>query len=307
MSLIIAYVGKKGCVMAADKRRIAYFGNKENREQLEEELYSGSITNDDELKKRASQLDITLKISDDATKIRFIEDVVVGEVSSKGTQEVKRKRVYGTTNGYQIIELLGSEITSTQKGSKAIVIFGNKISKSIANDLISKRWKSNVSLKYTGDIFEEVLKTISEKTPSLGKKYDIFIKKADYTEEEAQNRLNDTIERDVKLLGKFREQLSKDLLKQSETIHLASKIIDEGDIGKVAIVDGPMLQVNLNSDVQAYNTNWKQLAKPGENVLLIIDGDETAEIGDEVVIEDEVLCLKKSKTPLTCDIILCNL
>ncbi|MDR0900341.1 MAG: DUF2121 domain-containing protein, partial [Methanobrevibacter sp.] len=25
MSLIIAYVGKKGCVMAADKRRIAYF------------------------------------------------------------------------------------------------------------------------------------------------------------------------------------------------------------------------------------------------------------------------------------------
>jgi len=293
--------------MAADKRRIAYFGNKENREQLEEELYSGSITNDDELKKRASQLDITLKISDDATKIRFIEDVVVGEVSSKGTQEVKRKRVYGTTNGYQIIELLGSEITSTQKGSKAIVIFGNKISKSIANDLISKRWKSNVSLKYTGDIFEEVLKTISEKTPSLGKKYDIFIKKADYTEEEAQNRLNDTIERDVKLLGKFREQLSKDLLKQSETIHLASKIIDEGDIGKVAIVDGPMLQVNLNSDVQAYNTNWKQLAKPGENVLLIIDGDETAEIGDEVVIEDEVLCLKKSKTPLTCDIILCNL
>ena len=28
MSLIIAYVGKKGCVMAGDKRRIAYFGSK---------------------------------------------------------------------------------------------------------------------------------------------------------------------------------------------------------------------------------------------------------------------------------------
>ena len=27
MSLIIAYVGKKGCVMAGDKRRIAYFGS----------------------------------------------------------------------------------------------------------------------------------------------------------------------------------------------------------------------------------------------------------------------------------------
>jgi len=307
MSLIIAYVGKKGCVMAADKRRIAYFGNKEDREQLEEELYSGSITNDDELKKRASDLDITLKISDDANKIRFIEDVVVGEVASKGTQEVKRKRVYGTTNGYQIIEMLGSNVTDTQKGSKAIVIFGNRISKSLANDLISQRWKSDVSLKYMGDIFEDILKTISEKTPSLGKNWDVLIKNGNFKEEEAQLYLDETIERDVKLLGKFREKLASDLLKQSETIQLASKIIDEGDIGKVAIVDGSMLQVTLNSNVQAYNTNWKQLAKPGENVLLIIDEDERAEIGDEVIIENETLCLKKSKARLKCDIILCNI
>ena len=30
MSLIIAYVGKKGCVMASDKRKIGYFGDKDN-------------------------------------------------------------------------------------------------------------------------------------------------------------------------------------------------------------------------------------------------------------------------------------
>ena len=30
MSLIIAYIGKKGCVMAADKRKIGYFGDKKN-------------------------------------------------------------------------------------------------------------------------------------------------------------------------------------------------------------------------------------------------------------------------------------
>ena len=28
MSLIIAYVGKKGCVMASDKRKIGYFGRR---------------------------------------------------------------------------------------------------------------------------------------------------------------------------------------------------------------------------------------------------------------------------------------
>ena len=37
MSLIIAYIGKKGCVMAADKRKIGYFGDKKNSEL--EKLY----------------------------------------------------------------------------------------------------------------------------------------------------------------------------------------------------------------------------------------------------------------------------
>ena len=92
MSLIIAYIGKKGCVMASDKRKIAYFGHKEKREELEQELYSGSITNDEELYTRAEELDITLKITDDACKIKDVENVVVGEVSTKGTTETKRKR-----------------------------------------------------------------------------------------------------------------------------------------------------------------------------------------------------------------------
>ena len=43
MSLIIAYVGKKGCVMVSDKRRIGYFGDKKNLALLESELYSGKI------------------------------------------------------------------------------------------------------------------------------------------------------------------------------------------------------------------------------------------------------------------------
>lgn len=169
MSLIIAYVGKKGCVMASDKRRIAYFGDKENREKLEEEIYSGAIKNDEDLKKRSDELDITLKISDDANKIRYIENVIVGEVSSRTTFETRRKRIYGTTYGYQIIEMLGSDITHSEKGENAIILFGNKISKAMANDLISKKWKSSFSLKYMGEIFESVLEEVASKTPSLGK------------------------------------------------------------------------------------------------------------------------------------------
>ena len=115
MSLIIAYVGKKGCVMAADKRRIAYFGSKEERELLEQEIYSGEITNDEELYARAEELGISLKVTDDACKVKSVEDVAVGEVSSRGTMETRRKRIYGTTNGFQIIELSGSEIVNRNR------------------------------------------------------------------------------------------------------------------------------------------------------------------------------------------------
>ena len=121
MSLIIAYVGKKGCVMASDKRRIAYFGN--NVSALEEELYSGKITTDEELYKKSKELDVPVKITDNADKLRIIGNTIRGEVTTKGTSETKRKRIYGTTNGYQIVELIGSETKSRTAGESGIIIF----------------------------------------------------------------------------------------------------------------------------------------------------------------------------------------
>jgi len=307
MSLIIAYIGKKGCVMAGDKRRIAYFGDKENRELLEDEMYSGDITNDDELYERAEELGITLKVSDDACKIRDVENVAVGEVSTKGTTETKRKRIYGTTNGFQIVELLGSEIDDVTKGDSSIIVFGNKITKSLANDMIQKRWKPSFSLKYMGDIFGEIISDIAKKTPSLGKDYDVLVKQANLTKSNAQDYLDGVVERDIKVLAKFRSKLQEDLLKQNEVIKLASTIIDEGSVGLVDSIDDKMIQVKLNSDVRAFDTNWKLLAKPGENVIMFVDESTEIEIGDEVVIEDEKLCLKKDKSDLNCNIILCHI
>ncbi|MCL2115566.1 MAG: DUF2121 domain-containing protein [Methanobrevibacter sp.] len=307
MSLIIAYVGKKGCVMASDKRKIAYFGDKDKREELEEEIYSGAIKSDDELYKRASDLDMVIKVSEDSNKIRDIEDVIVGEVSSKSTFETKRKRIYGTTNGYQIIELLGSDITSSDKGEKAIILFGNKITKSLANELLDKKWKPDFSLKYMGDIFGNILKEISKQTPSIGKEYDVMVKNPALTTKKAQNLLDETISRDIKLLNKFREKLKENLLLQSESIKMATKIINEGEIGKVVNIEDKILHVCLNSDVQAFDTNWKQLAKPGENVLMFIEKGDNAEIGDLTVIENETLCIKRNKANLQCNIILCNI
>ena len=89
-------------------------------------------------------------------------------------------------------------------------------------------------------------------------------------------------------------------------IEMVSKIIDKGDVGKVVAIDGNMLQVQLNDKTQAVDGNWKQLAAPGQNVLMFSDSDNV-KIGDKVVIENEDLCLKKDKSSLKCDIILCSL
>ena len=163
MSLIIAYIGKKGCVMASDKRKIGYFGDKKNLEILESELYNGNISNDDDFEKRASELGISIKITNDANKLKIVGNTVRGEVSNKGTFETKRRRIYGTTNGYQIVELLGSETTSRKAGEKGIIIFGNKFAKKMAETLISRKWKSSQSLRYMGDIFGEVITKLHPK------------------------------------------------------------------------------------------------------------------------------------------------
>ena len=307
MSLIIAYIGKKGCVIAADKRRIAFFGEKENRELLEADMYSGDITSDEELYKRAEELDVVLKISDDACKVRTVEDVALGEVTTRGSMETKRKRIYGTTNAYQIVELSGSNVTNITKGSSSIIVFGNKIAKSLANDLIQKRWKPSFSLKYMGDIFGGIIKDIASKSPSLGKEYDVIIKQdSSLSKITGQNHLDKIVEMDVDLLSKYRTRLTEDLIKINETIQLSSTIIDEGFIGYVDKIDGNMLEVQLDEAVGAFDMNWKTLASPGDNVIVFIEDSGDVEIGDEVVIEDEHLCLKKNKQTLNCDIILCR-
>ncbi len=291
--------------MASDKRKIAYFGNKDNLSQLEDQLYSGKITTDKELFKKAQELEMTIKLSNNGSKGSTIEDVLRGEVSSKGAFETKRKRIYGTTNGFQIIELIGSEITSKREGDKAIIIFGNKFAKQEAEKLLNKKWKSSLSLKFMGDIFEEIIKEVSKLTPTVGGECDVLLKQPKYTTAQAQIHLNKIIRKDVKLLHKFRQKLQEDIFEKTREIELANKIMNEGSVGEVIKVDGNMVEVKLNNKVAAYDGNWKKLAGSGENVIMFSDS-ENIKIGDEVVILNENLCLKKDQSPLKCNIILCN-
>lgn len=306
MSLIIAYVGKKGCVMASDKRKIGYFGDKENLATLEKELYDGKIDNDEDFLKRATELGISVKISDDANKIKIIGNTIRGEVSTKGTFETRRRRIYGTTNGYQIVELLGSDTESRKAGESGVIIFGNEYAKRTAEILIKREWKSSQSLRYMGEIFQSILEEVASKTPTVGNKVDVLMQQPKFDKSEAQKHLNITIDHDIKVLTKFRQELTEKLVQQNIEIEMANKILNKGDVGRVVQIDGEMLFVQLNDKTQAVDANWKQLAGPGQNVLMFTDSDNV-KIGDKVIIENENLCLKNDKSSLRCDIILCSL
>jgi hypothetical protein len=163
MSLIITYISSKGCVIAGDKRRIGFSGPEADREILEEGLYTGKIKSTDELLKKAQGLGITLKISDDADKIRSIGDVAVGEVRSKTTTETRRKRIYATTGAYNMVELLGSEIKKITGGGSSIVVFGNKYTKELAEKLLKKHWNNKVNLMAVGTYLNLLWKKLQTK------------------------------------------------------------------------------------------------------------------------------------------------
>ena len=171
--------------MASDKRRITYAGK--NRELLEKELYDGSIRTDDEFLKRADELDVDIKVTEDGNKIRVVGNAVCGEVRERGAFETKRRRVYGTTNGYQLVELLGSDVTSRQAGEKGIIIFGNKFAKQKAETLIARYWKSSQSLRYMGEIFEKILSEISQKTPTIGNTFDVLVQNPNFQKARLKN------------------------------------------------------------------------------------------------------------------------
>jgi hypothetical protein len=306
MSLIICYIGNHGTVIIGDKRRIGFFGDEKKREKLEEELYSGSIKKYGEMLRRAAELEITLKIIDDAQKVREIGEVVVGEVRFKTTFETKRKRIYATTGSYSIVELLGSTIKTMKTGETSIIVFGNKITKEITNEALKKYLKNTISLKAIAEIFKSVIKEVSNSTPTVSKEYDLLIKYSSLNIKQSQKLIRNTIIKDVKELEEIRSGLRNQMVNAAKSIKMASKIMEEGEVGKILKIQGNTVEIILKEDVEALDTDWNLKVKPGELVTMTVEKPELVSIGDVAVIENENLCIMRTKCDLKCNVILCR-
>jgi len=306
MSLIITYIGSKGCVIVGDKRRIGFYGPEQAREKLEEELYSGKINTREKLFKKADEYGITIKISDDAEKIRERDDVVIGEVRSKTTLETKRKRIYATTGTYSMIELLGSDVQTMKSGESAIIVFGNKYTQKLAEKSVNKFWKSKINLLEVGKIFEAVMEQVSLETPSVSPEHDMIIKYPKIKIKDAKELVRKTIIQDVKELSMWRDKLRENMVTTSKNIQMATKIIITGDIGTVDYVNDNEIGITLNKGIEALNKDWEVLAKPSETIKMTVEDISKVSKGDLAVIENENLCIKRTKELLNCEFILCK-
>jgi hypothetical protein len=306
LSLIICYIGINGSVIIGDKRRIGFLGNEKKREILEDELYSGTLKTQESLLKRAEKLGITLKITDNNSKVREIGDVVVGEVKNTTPFETKRKRIYATTGSYNLVELSGSTIKKMESGNTSIIVFGNKKTKEIANKTLKENWKKKITLRDIGEIFKKTMEEVAQNTPSVSKQYDLIIKHPPFNKKQSRKFLRDTIIQDVKDLEKWREELKEQMIKTAKGIEMSSKILDNGVVGKIGKIESNQVEIELAQGVEAMDLEWNPVAKPGETVSMEVDDPQMVSIGDMAVVKDENLCIMPSQCGLKCEVILCR-
>jgi hypothetical protein len=155
-------------------------------------------------------------------------------------------------------------------------------------------------------ILESVMEEVASKTPSVSKEYDVIIKYASIDQKVAKELIRTTVLQDIKDLKNYRIQLQENIIKTTQNIQMATKIILKGDIGSVAYVNGKKIGIILNTGVEALDAQWNTIAKPSETVNMTILDEKNVFKGDLVVIENENLCIKRTKEGLNCEFILCK-
>jgi hypothetical protein len=137
--------------------------------ELEDQLYSGMIRNDDELKARAMELCASVQVSDGREKVWRRGDILVGEVTEISPAIEKRRRIYLTPGAYIMAETMGPDARVIGKGAVAAMVLGNRFTQKLAGDGIA-RARGRVSERLIGEIFEDA----ARRTASVSKEFTIL-------------------------------------------------------------------------------------------------------------------------------------
>ncbi|WP_410509863.1 DUF2121 domain-containing protein [Methanosarcina hadiensis] len=172
MTLVIAFIGKNGAVMAGDMREITFEGERPDREKLEKELYSGAIVTDEELAQKAEEFGVKIRVSDCKEKVSERNGVLVGEVSSVEGGVSKKRRLYASAGNHAIAELINTEMTLTSHGKGSnFIAFGNEFTKQVANKCFKDHWTKKSNLQDAVKILILCMETAAMKTASMSRQF----------------------------------------------------------------------------------------------------------------------------------------
>jgi hypothetical protein len=191
MSLVIAFIGIRGSIMAGDMREIILWGDSSGSDQFEEELYSGRIRNDEGMQHRAHELGIQLRVRDTKAKVRDKDNILIGEVSDFERGVSRKRRLYVTTGRFALAAIEGPRFSLIQQGKAGrFVVLGNPFTQQIANQCIQEEWKGG-GYGEAFHVIQHIMTATARKSASVSQKY-VLIKTVDTID------LDPIIERDRK-------------------------------------------------------------------------------------------------------------
>lgn len=142
MSLVMAFSGVHGAVMAGDHREILFMGDRSNIGILETSLYTNEICTDTQLKDHASALGVAIVIRDDKSKVREKDGLLIGEVTETDGTSIKRRRLCVSCGHYSIGEKISDQWTIRSQGEGSnFIVLGNQATRDIAHRCIRDHWK----------------------------------------------------------------------------------------------------------------------------------------------------------------------
>jgi hypothetical protein len=162
----VALAGSKEAVIGGDRRAISFLGSCAN---LEEELYSGQIKNDEELLARAQDLGATLQVSDGREKVWKAGGVLVGEVTEISEKLQRRRRIYLVSGAHLVVDITGSEARISSTGKVGCVVFGNRITQRLAAEGAAK-----AKGRLNEAVIESILVDVADKTASVSREHTVL-------------------------------------------------------------------------------------------------------------------------------------
>ncbi len=315
MTLVLAYAGTDGALIAGDRRTLVARAEEEKMSELERRLYSGEVRTREEFERLVEELEIEgyVDFHDDREKVWKVNDeVLAGEVGIRSARGVRRRRVYVTPGAHAFVELEGDEVQSKRFGGPALIVEGPKVVKELVSEFLEDLGRPD--LETLRDSLDDLFDYVASETILVSREYDSYVVEGG-ADPLARARLQSAIRKDVEELRRYRRQLAEEMLKH---VREAYDLLKDGEVGEVVKVgteeegqgveDEPperRIVVRLADGVEA--RYWGDVvAGPGETVVMAVEDPERVEPGDRVVVEDGEMKIAKKGVPVKTGYSICR-